>query len=164
MGAQTMKNGRAVAMVTLVSFLTTQCAWGAPGAWIEMAGNPELPAYLSIDIPAELGTVDTLYEAPAGANPQFILHIQNAHANYGAQQKIKQLLQYLDRSYGIKTLFVEGASEDLNPDYLKMFPDKERNLKLAQFLAEQGELTGAEMYLLEADKDYSPNSNQLKQS
>ncbi|MBU9889713.1 MAG: phosphotransferase, partial [Candidatus Omnitrophica bacterium] len=68
------------------------------------------------------------------------------------QQKIKGLLQYLEKKYAITTIFVEGASEDLNPDYLKLFPDAERNLKLADFLAKQGELTGAELYLLEADK------------
>ncbi|MFH0985514.1 MAG: TIM barrel protein, partial [Candidatus Omnitrophota bacterium] len=149
---------RATSLLTLACFLSSQVTFADPGAGIAMMAVRETPGFLQIDIPDELATLDGLYEAPPHADPKFILHIQNAHANYGAQQKIKQLLQYLDKSYGIKTLFVEGASEDLNPDYLKMFPDKERNLKLAQFLAEQGELTGAELYLLEADKDYRPQT------
>ena len=147
------KGLRAVAAFTLFFFLTTQCVSAAPGAGIEMAGQRELPSYLSIDIPAELGTVDALYEAPAGANPQFILHIQNAHANYQAQMKIKQLLGYMNKKYGFKTIFVEGASEKLDPDYLRLFPDQERNLKLCDELAKQGELTGAELYMMEADKN-----------
>ncbi len=147
------KSLKVVATVTLVCFLTTQTVWGAPGAGIEMAGKMELPAYLSIDIPAEFGTVDSLYEAPAGANPQFILHIQNAHANYQAQMKIKQLLGYMNKKYGFSTIFVEGASEKLDPDYLRLFPDQERNLKLCDELAKQGELTGVELYMMEADKN-----------
>jgi len=148
-------------MITLVCFLTTQSMWGAPSAGIEMAGSRELPAYLSIDVPVELGTVDALYEAPAGANPQFILHIQNAHANYQAQMKIKQLLQYMNKKYGFKTIFVEGASEKLNADYLRLFPDQERNLKLCDELAKQGELTGVELFLMEQGTEsgaWSPES------
>ncbi len=143
------KRLKVAAFATLVCFLTTQSVWGAPMAGIEMTGQRELPAYLSIDIPAELGTVDALYEAPAGANPQFILHIQNAHANYQAQMKIKQLLQHMNKKYGFTTIFVEGASEKLDADYLRLFPDQERNMKLCDELAKQGELTGAELFLME---------------
>ena len=144
---------KGVATVTLLCFLTTQCVSASPGASIEITGGRELPAYLSIDIPAELGTVDALYEAPASANPQFILHIQNAHANYQAQMKIKQLLQHLNKTYGFTTIFVEGASEKLDADYLRLFPDQERNLKLCDELAKQGELTGAELFLMEQSED-----------
>ena len=142
------KGLRAVAMFTLASFLTTQCVSGAPAAGIEISGGRELPTYLSIDVPAELGTVDALYEAQGAANPQFILHIQNAHANYQAQIKIKQLLEYMNKKYGFQTIFVEGAAEKLNPDYLRLFPDQENNDKLCDELAKQGELTGAELFLM----------------
>ncbi|HNX69373.1 MAG TPA: (d)CMP kinase, partial [Candidatus Omnitrophota bacterium] len=123
-----------------------------PGAGIDIVRPAEVPSFLQIDIPSELATLDGLFEAPVSPDPRLILHIQNAHANYGAQEKIKQLLQYLERTYAIRTIFVEGASEDLNPDYLKMFPDRERNLKLADFLAKQGELTGAELFILEENE------------
>ncbi len=147
------KLNRITSLLTLAFFLSTQVVSANPGVGIEIAPPREAPGFFQIDIPDELATLDGLYEAPSHADPKFILHVQNAHANYGAQQKIKQLLQYLEKTYAIKTIFVEGASEDLNPDYLKLFPDKERNLKLAQFLAEQGELTGAELYLLDQSQD-----------
>ncbi len=140
-----------ISALTVLCFVMTQNLFASPGMGIEIMSARETPALLQIDIPAELATLDGLYEAPLQPSPKLILHIQNAHANYGAQQKIKELLQYLEKNYAVKTIFVEGASEDLNPDYLKMFPDKERNLKLADFLAKQGELTGAEMYLLEGN-------------
>ncbi len=145
-----MKKGlRVVATITLVCFLTTQSVWGAPTAGIEIANARELPTYLSIDVPAELGTVDALYEAPGAAHPQFILHIQNAHANYDAQVKIKQLLEYMNKKYGFKTIFVEGASSKMDADYLRLFPDAKRNRELCDALAKRGELTGAELFLME---------------
>lgn len=140
---------RVVSSLTLCFFLFSQATFANPGAGIEMAVQRELPSHLSMDVPAELGTVDALYEAPAGANPQFILHIQNAHANYQAQMKIKELLGYMNKKYGFKTIFVEGASEKLDADYLRLFPDQERNVKLCDELAKQGELTGAELFLME---------------
>ena len=93
---------RILSWATLAFFCVNQIAYANPGAGIEMVGKQELPSYLSIDVPTELGTVDTLYEAPNAANPQFILHIQNAHANYGAQKKIQELLEYLNKTYAIK--------------------------------------------------------------
>ncbi len=145
-----MKKGlRGVAVITLVCFLTTQSVWGAPGVGIEIAPQHEMPTALSIDVPAELGTVDALYEAPGAAHPQFILHIQNAHANYQAQMKIKQLLEHMNKKYGFQTIFIEGAAEKLNPDYLKLFPDQKENEEFCDSLAKQGELTGAELFLME---------------
>ena len=138
-----------ISLVVLLCFAMTQTVTANPGAGIEIAPKYETPAFLQIDIPAELATLDGLFEAAPQPDPRMILHIQNAHANFGAQEKIKALLQYLKKSYAINTVFVEGASEDLNPEYLKMFPDRERNLKLADFLAKKGELTGVEMFMID---------------
>jgi len=140
---------RTVSLLTLGFFLFSQVAFAGPGVGIEIAANRETPGFLRIDIPTELASLDGIWEAPPSLNSKFILHIQNAHANYGAQKKIKELLEYLNKTYAIKTVFVEDAAEDLNPDFLKLFPDKARNLELADLLAQQGELTGAELYLLE---------------
>nr|MBU9888997.1 hypothetical protein [Candidatus Omnitrophota bacterium] len=130
-----MKNKfkKPISIVIILCFLVTQNVWAAPGMGIEILSPREAPSFLQVDIPSELATLDGLYEAPLQSDPKLVLHIQNAHANYGAQQKIKELLQYLEKTYAIKTIFVEGASEDLDPDYLRMFPDRERNLKLADY-------------------------------
>lgn len=140
-----------ISIFVIACFVMTQNVVASPGVGIDILPQRETPSALQIDIPVDLATLDGLYEAPARSDSKLILHIQNAHANYSAQIKIKELLEYLEKTYAFKTIFVEGASEDLNPDYLRMFPDKERNARLAQFLAEQGELTGAELYLLETD-------------
>ncbi|MFH0984577.1 MAG: hypothetical protein V1882_03465 [Candidatus Omnitrophota bacterium] len=152
---------RIVSFLTICFFLVSQVSFANPGAGIEVAANREMPGFLRIDIPTELASLDGIWEAPSSVDSRVVLHIQNAHANYGAQKKIEELLEYLNKTYAINTIFVEGAAEDLNPDYLKLFPDKARNLELADLLAQQGELTGAELYLLEAD--YGPQTTDPRQ-
>ena len=147
------KVNKIISLITVICFLTTETLLAFPGASIEFARTYETPSFLQVDIPEELATVDEIFEAPARPDPRLILHIQNAHANYEAQTQIKKLLQYLNEKYDFKTIFVEGAAETLNPDYLKFFPDKERNLKLADLLAKQGELTGAELFLIDSESD-----------
>ncbi len=143
---------RFMSLTTAAVFLVNQIAFAAPGIGIEIAPAGEMPGFLQIDIPADLASLDDVFEAPPSTDPRLVLHIQNAHANYDAQQKIKKLLEYLNKNYAINTIFVEGAAEQLDPDYLKLFPDDERNAKLADLLARQGELTGAELYVLESDR------------
>lgn len=116
---------------------------------IEMAVKAETPRILNIDIPTELATVDEWYQAPSKSKPKLIVHIQDAHANYEAQTKIRDVIKYLNTNYGFKTILVEGAASELDPNILKLFPDQERNVKLADELAKIGEVTGAEMFLIE---------------
>ncbi|MFA7001475.1 MAG: hypothetical protein WC352_04955 [Candidatus Omnitrophota bacterium] len=108
---------------------------------------------MQIEIPEELASIEEIYQAPPKDDPKLILYIQNAHGSYEAQMKIKQLLEYLHGKYGFKLIFVEGAAEQLNPDYLRLFDEPENNAKLADYLTRQGELTGAEYYLIQGPSE-----------
>lgn len=116
---------------------------------LQMAVKTETPRILNIDIPTELASVDEWYQAPATSKPKLVVHIQDAHSNYEAQTHIRDLIKYLNSNYGFKTILVEGATSELDPNILKLFPDQERNLKLVDELAKIGEVTGAEMFLVE---------------
>ncbi len=119
---------------------------------LELSTKSEVPRILNIDIPAEMASVDEWYEAPAKPHPKLIVHIQDAHSNYEAQTHIRDVIQFLNKNYGFKTILVEGAAESLDPKYLKLFPDQERNLKLVDELAKEGEVTGTEMVVMEDEK------------
>lgn len=147
------KINRVISTGTLVFFITSNSAWGLPAAGISITPFKEIPGFLQIEIPSELASIEEVYEAPPQPDPRLILHIQNLHGNENAQGQIKKLLGYLYEKYGFKMLFVEGAVEELNPEYLRLFPDKERNVKLAEALVKQGELTGVEYYLMDGPKD-----------
>ncbi|MCM8775670.1 MAG: hypothetical protein NC930_04895 [Candidatus Omnitrophica bacterium] len=140
-------------LLTSLVFLTTNLSWGMPQVGIEIVPPRETPGFLHVEIPEGLASIEEIYEAPPSSDPRMILHIQNAHGNYEAQVKIKKLLDYLYKTYSFKLFFVEGAVEKLNADYLRLFPDKERNLALADYLAQKGELTGTEYYMMDAPKD-----------
>jgi len=116
---------------------------------VEMAVKAETPRILNIDIPTELASVDEWYQAPGRPSPKLIVHIQDAHANYEAQARIRDVIKHLNTNYGFKTILVEGAASELDPNLLKLFPDQERNLKLVDELAKIGEVNGAEMFLVE---------------
>lgn len=119
---------------------------------LELAISSERPKTVSIDIPTSLASVEEWYQAPARPDPKMIVHIQDAHANYEAQAHIRDLLHFLSHDCGFKTILVEGAAETLDPNYLKLFPDKEKNLQLMDALARAGEVTGTEMFLMEDEE------------
>ncbi|MBI3313654.1 MAG: HPr family phosphocarrier protein, partial [Candidatus Omnitrophica bacterium] len=138
---------KAVGVVTLFCFLTGQILWAASEPGILLSSLS--PSFLQIEIPNELASLDEVYEAPAHPDSRLILHIQNAHGQYDAQIQIKKLLEHLHQKYGFSLIFAEGAMEKLNPAYLELFAEKERNLSLADRLAQQGELTGVEYFMME---------------
>jgi hypothetical protein len=148
-----METKRALSVLIGIVFMVQQTGWAIPADGLVIAPGKEVPAFFQIEIPEELASIEEIYQAPLKAEPHLILYIQNAHGSYEAQIKIKKLLEYLNRKYGFKLIFVEGAVEKLNAEYLKLFPDPEVNAQLADYLTKQGELTGAEFYLMQGPGD-----------
>ncbi len=150
-----LKFRRVIALATCLCFLISlfpeaQAALQSPNLQVALHG--EAPRVSHIEIPTELATLDEVYESPL-SNAKVVLQIQDAHANYEAQTNIKNLLKYLNKQYGFKIIFAEGAAEELDPKYLKLTADKKQNENLIDELARDGELSGAELYLLENGKE-----------
>lgn len=143
---------KVLALLVLFCFSATN-VWAMPGLGIEVAVPRETPAFLQIEIPSDIASIEEVYEAPAQDNPKLILHVQNIHGNYESQVKIKKLLEYLYDKYGFKLIFAEGAVDKLDPELLRLYPDAERNLKLADSMTKSGELTGIEYFLMEGPRD-----------
>ncbi|MSR78489.1 MAG: hypothetical protein EXS63_09770, partial [Candidatus Omnitrophica bacterium] len=146
---------RIIAFITAAFFTAEQLCLGMSPESLKILPQSEIRSNLEVTLPSELGTVKGVYFSER--NTQFeprstIIHIQDAHANYEAQIQIKKILEYLQRTYGIRDYFLEGAAGKLEPKYLELFSDPKLNLKLADELAKQGEFTGAEMVLLENRK------------
>jgi adenylate kinase len=101
---------------------------------------------LRIAIPQELGKLENFN---AGSGPA-IFHIQTAHGSYQAQQQIRAILHHLEKSYGVKTLLVEGSATELRTDVLNFFPtDKKLTMKIADTLTKHALVTGEELFLLD---------------
>ncbi len=154
MGVLSRQLKKWVSILVCVCFITTL----SPEAFaqipsLQMSVKAETPRLVNIDIPTELATVEDWYEAPSNPKPRLVVHIEDAHSNYEAQSRIRDLIEYLNKNHGFKTILVEGAASELDPKILKLFSDQKLNVKLADELAKIGEITGAEMYMVEHEED-----------
>ena len=143
---------RSTSALTAAVFFWTSSVWAVPMAipWQGIPNFSQLPAP-AIFIPDHLGTVKSFQGASSPKRPT-IIFIEDSHANYSAQSKIKDLLQYLQETESINQAFVEGAATTLDASKFKFFDDAERNQKVTEALAEQGEITGVELFLLSQNK------------
>src|SRR3989338_3607878 len=105
---------RVSACLTLITFLATQPSFSVPDLFaggISAAIEVKIPARFALDIPSELGRIETVVK---GAGPT-ILHIQTAHGNYEAQKNIQAILRHLHDQYGTSLLLLEGSAFKLDP-------------------------------------------------
>jgi len=144
-----------IAAFTVFTFFVTSLGI-SPNAFAS-AAMPEvsLPYQLAIDrnlgfsIPQKLGKLEQ-FSAGQGGRP-VVFHVQTAHGHYQAQQQIRQILHFLDKHYGVRTVLVEGSAFQLDPELLNFFPqDKELTQKVNDALTKQAIVKGPELYLLEA--------------
>ncbi|MSR78126.1 MAG: hypothetical protein EXS63_07905 [Candidatus Omnitrophica bacterium] len=100
----------------------------------------------NIVIPAQWGSVQHLQ---TGKGPM-VFHIQTAHGIYDAQKNIQGILNYLHRTYGTKTLLLEGSSEKLHPEILRFFPNHmKETLQINDEIARHALVKGPELFLIE---------------
>jgi len=112
---------------------------------------PSVPAaFPAISLPAELGEIREIIpvQNPRASSSPLIIHIQDAHANPAAQKNICALIEHFNKALDIDLVFVEGAASRLDRKYLKFSGDSEINQKVAGKLAQMGELSGPDLYLL----------------
>ncbi len=99
----------------------------------------------SIEIPISLGQIE---KRSTGTGP-LVVHISEAHGNYEAQGKIKELLEFLKKEYHFNILFLEGGFGKLDPSLLQFFPDAQSNQKTLDALVKKGAAGGAEAFLFD---------------
>ena len=129
--------------VMAVTFFVTSTCISVPAAHAA-----EVSPLNTFTIPAEFGRVTEII--PQSKDGSLLIHIQEAHANFDAQQNIKSILQYLSDHYGIKLVFLEGAGNKLKPELLNFFPKDTELQKAANLtLLKAGELTGAEVFMID---------------
>ncbi|MFA6600476.1 MAG: ATP-binding protein [Candidatus Omnitrophota bacterium] len=68
--------------------------------------------------------------------------IQDAHAVPDAQRNIRRILDYLQRRCGVTLTAVEGSAGEMDPHFLRNFPDKKVLENVLAGYFERGELTG----------------------
>ncbi len=105
---------------------------------------------LDLSIPESLGRVESVRPVIAAGNEApAIIHIRDAHGSYEAQRHTKEIIEHISGAYGIKTILLEAASSELDPEQFRFFDDEDLNKKIADYMAQNGDLSGAELFLLD---------------
>jgi starch phosphorylase len=136
--------------LVVVTFFVTNTLTPAPIAYGQTVENPaKFFNENAFKIPVEFGKVTDMVKSSDGS--PLLIHIQEAHANYDAQNNIKNILEHLSKNYGVNLILLEGAGNKLQPELFNFFPkDKELHQAVTENLIKAGELTGAEVMLIDA--------------
>ncbi len=114
----------------------------------EARKQSELPDMANIWLPPELGHVTSAFRGQSG---RMLFHLEDAHGNYEAQIRLVELIDFLNKHYGVKQVYLEGATQKINPNLYRFFEEKKPAFQAGRKLLEMGELTGAEIFLLKQE-------------
>jgi len=106
------------------------------------------PVVEDIKVAVDFGTLKSKY---AGSGDKIIIHIQDAHCNFEAQQNITKILDHMVKNYGVDMICVEGAEGVVDTSWFKAFPDEEIREEVATYFMKKGEITGTEFYSIISD-------------
>jgi len=113
-----------------VSFLDVQYA----------SAQPSSP--YAVKIPTKFGKVK---ERVRGENNKVIVHIQDAHTSYEAQENIANIIQQLVSEDVVDVVAVEGAEGKVDLEPFRVFPVDDIRWQVAANTTALGYLTGAEL-------------------
>lgn len=168
------------AVVVLAVFGVQDAVFSAPDALLTAGSQIQIPSEIKHfdagqlaaslrELPAELGSLRETFipgsekktiSRESSVPYPVVLHVQDAHANIEAQDRIKNILSWIRKTsvergvQGPIVVALEGSVGPLNPEYLDLFPEfPEANEAFVHDLREKGELTGSDLFLWEQYKD-----------
>jgi len=99
--------------------------------------------FLSINIPEHLGQIKSMH---VGTDSKRIIHIQDSHVNYEAQQNIIQILKILSKEQQDFLIAIEGAQGESNLQWFREYPEKEMTKKVLDLFLRKGHLSSAQFF------------------
>ncbi len=96
-------------------------------------------------IPSHMGEIKQFYR---GDGRRTVIHIQDAHCNVYAQRKISEIIDYLQKEYGISVLNLEGGSGEYDLNVFTSITGEAIREEVAEYFVEKGEVNGAELYAI----------------
>ena len=126
----------------LLSTLPTLCL--PPSALLFSA-----PAF---EIPAEYGRIEKNFPGP---NPKTLILIQEAHADYGAQKAIAEILRHLIEKGSIRLVLVEGGWDDVGLSSLRNYGSPEGRVEVAERYLKEGKISAEEYLDITTKLDFS---------
>jgi|GEM_PF-1258843 len=94
-------------------------------------------------IPAHLGDVKYAHK---GTSNKIVVHLQDAHCNYYAQRKISDIIDYLNKEYGLSIINLEGGVGKYDLTVFTSITGETIRREVADYFVKRGEINGAEFY------------------
>ena len=146
-----------VAIVVIQAFLLQNIAWGAMDArdlsYKAQEQEQTQITPLNIDtftIPENMGEIKDSFK---GTSDKVVFHIQDAHCNYAAQNTIAEIIEYLNKKYGVNTVNLEGGEGTYDLSIFTDIKDKEIRRKVADYFVQKGVINGAENFAINKPKE-----------
>ncbi|RJP57995.1 MAG: hypothetical protein C4541_08940 [Candidatus Auribacter fodinae] len=141
---------------------------------VEKTQSPQTGAFsVTYNLPGSYGEVVECYNYDK-QNSREVVVIVDAHSNLSAQFNISHLMRHLTLTKNVNTIYLEGASGEIQKDWFSFGDDLFINESISRFLLENGFFTGAEYFCATSEQDvsckgaefiedYNENLTQLKE-
>ncbi|MBI4972070.1 MAG: hypothetical protein HZC17_09630, partial [Candidatus Omnitrophica bacterium] len=103
----------------------------------------------NLSLPYDLGKISDSFQPVPGHQAPLLIHIEDAHAHFATQSKIRGILNYLHKKYAVNAVFIEGAFGPIDPELFNIFPDQMMNVKAAKRWMKEGQFSAAEVFGIE---------------
>ncbi len=138
---------RIPALFLVLSFLLTPpvpaavfAAQETPASFSGKGKNRNFPVRPEdIRLPEKIGRITEIFQ---GEKPGTLVLVQDAHAIPDAQRKIRDILDYVQQSYGVTEVLLEGASERLDAQIFRSFPARKDLETVIEEYVARGEVAG----------------------
>ncbi len=133
-----------IAIVALVTFLSTNSAWSFPVASPVVSNITIAPSEHLIDtitIDPQFGRIE---ERHIGDSDVTVAIIQDAHCNYEAQLNESEIIKTLVEEHGFEAIYLEGAVGQVDTSIFTAYPHKEVKEKVFKEALKKGEINGAD--------------------
>jgi uncharacterized protein len=146
------------AWVVLLTFTATNVSWADPSG-VSLAqiqsNHPLTEKIKKLSISERLARVDEIF-LPERVPPDspFVVYLQDAHSNLGAQKSISELAHILGKKLDIEAILVEGGIGEANLDTLRAFPNQKTKEEVSEYWLRKAVLTGIEREAIVGPRDY----------
>ncbi len=142
-----------------ISFVLLFCFSLNSFGWSDLSNippiSPEQSFLKQISLPSHLGRVEEIF-IPSNfqKDSPFIIYLQDAHANLGAQKNIAQIARLLGKQLNVQAIFAEGGSREIDFSKLRSFSDQKVKEDVTQFWMKEAVLNGIERETIIGDRPY----------
>ena len=145
-----LKLKKFVAVFTAITFIFT----GVFGNSAFASVGSSMPAINTIHfdtpiIPTSLGKITS---AKYFDSDDIIINIQDLHCHAETQRKIASIIGYIDNSYKLNNVYLEGAFKTVDTSWLSSFNNNKNGTKVLEGLIDSGKLSGTEYYSIMNNK------------